>query len=476
MSTGSPLAEFESPHPIIQTGMDSPKELPDFHHTTDRPAARVARLRDTLDGLAKARRGLKLALETCVNCGVCTLSCPVYLDTGDPGEMPMARLDLTRQVHQLITNPWTRLTLKTGWNWNRHLALFREWFYYVHRCLLCRRCAVHCPLGLDVAEVALASREALAAAGLVDGCGKRTAEDVLRIGNAWGAPARVWSEAAALVEEDIYRETGMAVRVPVDEVDCDVLLIMPAADMFRHQATVAGYAKTFHLAGLTWTTSSHIDVGNCGLVLKAEWMNQLAIRTVATINRLRPKRLVWGESGWGWLVSCQALSKFEKQGQADLGKLLADSRHICEFTLALLEQDRFDGKLDPAANAGLVVTYHDPCHLARSVNLTLAPRLLLTACVPDFREMPGTSIGRLTWCCGAGGGRALDQAGGLDGGGPRAKAFLSSGANFLATSCSTCKSALQQVIEARLNKDLAAGGVMELFGRALTPYLASLTK
>ena len=74
--------------------------------------------------------------------------------------------------------------------------------------------------------------------------------------------------------------------------------------------------------------------------------------------------------------------------------------HHAAFLAELLKE----GKLKPGKSLAKMVTYHDPCYLARYNDLTRPPRAVFQA-VPALalREMP--RVERHTFCCGAGGGR-----------------------------------------------------------------------
>ena len=61
------------------------------------------------------------------------------------------------------------------------------------------------------------------------------------------------------LEEELEEDTGVSVRLPLDEKGADILLVTPSADFFAepHVDGLMGYAKVFHEAGVSWTLSSH---------------------------------------------------------------------------------------------------------------------------------------------------------------------------------------------------------------------------
>jgi Fe-S oxidoreductase len=116
----------------------------------------------------------------------------------------------------------------------------------------------------------------------------------------------------------------------------------------------------------------------------------------------------------------------------------------------------------------VIVTYHDPCNTARAGGIIEEPREIIRAVVNDFREMPADTIRERTFCCGAGGGLLTDEIMELrmKGGGPRAEACRSTGANYLSTPCAICKAQLPYVMD-YYKLEVTVGGVSDLVGKAL---------
>ena len=79
----------------------------------------------------------------CVHCGLCTASCPTYVETGNEGDSPRGRIYLMRQVIDgaLALDPTVE----------RHLDL----------CLNCRACETACPSGVQYGRLIEPFREHL---------------------------------------------------------------------------------------------------------------------------------------------------------------------------------------------------------------------------------------------------------------------------------------------------------------------------
>jgi glycolate oxidase iron-sulfur subunit len=84
-------------------------------------------------------------LLACVHCGLCTSSCPTYLETGDENNGPRGRIQLIR----LVADGRTDLTDRM----QRNLEL----------CLDCRACESACPSGVQYGQLIEPFRQAIAA-------------------------------------------------------------------------------------------------------------------------------------------------------------------------------------------------------------------------------------------------------------------------------------------------------------------------
>lgn len=439
----------------LLTALGLPAELP-----RDWQAAALGKL----DELRRGRRSLQLALDVCVRCGACAGQCQFFVGTGDPCNMPVARAELLRKVYRRHFTAGGKLPGRLAAGEELTEAVLDQWYTYFYQCSECRRCAVFCPFGIDTAEITAAAREVMAAVGVATKYVTEVVKKVHELGNNLGIPEPAWRDSCQFLEAEMKEETGVNIRIPVNEPGAEVLLVPPSADLFANTDTMIGYAKLFHAAGVSWTTSTYAsEAGNFGLFLNYEQLGRVNRRLVEAARELRVKRLVIGECGHAW----RAAQAFMDTLNGPLDFLAAPRpEHICEFACGILNRGGL--RLDKAANAGLSVTYHDPCNLARAGGLLEEPRAILRAVVADFREMRADTIRRRTFCCGAGGGLLTDELMEvrMKGARPRVEAFQASGANYLATPCAICKAQLPLALQ-HYDVPGQVGGVMDLLGKAI---------
>src|SRR3954454_24750875 len=107
-SPGSAGAQAAHPAPVVDAGIDL----------------------DWLAGKIDYRR-----FQDCVHCGLCTASCPTYIETGDENDSPRGRIYLMRAVA------------------DRRLSVGPEVRKHLHLCLDCRACESACPSGVEYGKL-----------------------------------------------------------------------------------------------------------------------------------------------------------------------------------------------------------------------------------------------------------------------------------------------------------------------------------
>ncbi len=405
-------------------------------------------------------RSLRVYLDVCVKCGACTDKCHYMIGTQDPKNMPVARQDLLRQVYRRYFTFAGKWFPKLVGAKELTKDVLDDWYNYYHQCSQCRRCSVYCPYGIDTAEISMAAREILDSVGKGQKYCNEIIAKVYKIGNNLGLPEPALRDTLEGLEEDIKDETGVDVRLPLDEEGAEVLLITPSADFFAepHIDGLIGYAKVFHQMGISWTLSSHAsEAANFGMFIGSyENMRRVSLRIREAAIDLKVKRLIFGECGHAWRVAYSFLNTFA--GPFDfLDQRYPIPQHICEFTYDLIQKGAL--KLDKSANDHRRLTFHDSCNVARASRMGnmpggqfIIPREIIKACCNHFYDMPADTIHDETYCCGGGGGLLTDDLmevrvkGAL----PRMEALKEVVDNFgvthMAAICAICKTQFSKVL------------------------------
>lgn len=413
-----------------------------------------------MDELLTKYRSLRVYLDICVKCGACTDKCHYFIGTNDPKNMPVARQDLLRKVYRRYFTNAGKLFPKLVGATDLTKDVLDDWYNYFHQCSQCRRCSVFCPYGIDTAEISMAAREILDSVGKGQKYCNEIIAKVHKIGNNLGLPKRALRATLEDLEEDIKDDTGVDVRLPLDEEGAEVLLVTPSADFFAepHIDGLIGYAKVFHQAGISWTMSSHAsEAGNFGMFIGSyDNMHRVSMRIREAAIDLKVKRLVFGECGHAWRVAYSFLNTLV--GPFDfLDKRYPIPQHICELTYDLIQKGAL--KLDKSANDHRRITFHDSCNVARGSRMGnmpggqfIIPREVLKACCNHFYDMPPDTIHDETFCCGGGGGLLTDELMEIrvKGALPRMEALKhvidNHGVTHMAAICAICKSQFSKVM------------------------------
>ena len=125
---------------------------------------------------------------------------------------------------------------------------------------------------------------------------------------------------------------------------------------------------------------------------------------------------------------------YEKFG-ADLG---FEVLHTGELIKSLLDE----GKIKITSNYEKIVTYHDPCHLGRHMDMYEIPREIIQS-IPGIKFIEMKRNRNNAWCCGAGGGVKIgypDWA--LEISKERLEEAKDTGATVLTSMCPFCKTNL----------------------------------
>jgi len=397
--------------------------------------------------LTRLMQELDDQLRVCMRCGMCQAVCPLFLETGLESDVARGKLALLDGlVQQLFKDP-------KGVN-DR-----------LNKCLLCGSCATNCPSGVNVLEIFIKAR-----AILTGFMGLSTAKKVILRGvlsqpeifdsmvergskfqKIFTRPAseRIGTSCARLVSP-LLRNRHFKRLAPVPfhhmipylntergrsgikvalYVGCLIDKIFP--DIARDVIDVLNH----HGVGIFMPEGQ----GCCGIPA-------ISSGDTKTFNRLVRHNLeIFDAEKFDFLVtSCATCTSTIKEiwpmmADKDSGYVMSrvdiiaqKTMDICQFLVSKvgLENIKFDDRVDP-----VTVTYHDPCHLKKTLGVFAEPRSLIKA-NPGYRlkEMPESDR-----CCGLGGDFNLQyyelstNIGKL-----KLESIKASGCQVVATGCPAC--------------------------------------
>jgi Fe-S oxidoreductase len=349
---------------------------------------------------------LLLSMENCVKCQTCNASCPIYEAAGEL-EMyrPTFRAEVLRKIVDRYIKPGGQLFPKLRGNdielsWDT-LVRLAELSY---RCTLCRRCAQHCPVGVDNGMLTREIRKLFSQELGIQMSELHEVGTVkqLTTGSSTGLNPAGLMDVLEFAEEDIEEKVGLNLKMPIDVEGAEYLVMHNAGEFLSWPENLQAFAIILELAGIKWTLSSEMvgyDSVNYGLFYDDMQYSRIAVKHYEIAKKLGVNKILVGECGHAHKALMPIADRV----------VPADMRVPAESCLVALEDLVCNEKImiDPSRN-DFPVTVHDPCNITRSMGINLPQRNILKKICPQFREM--TPSGVNNFCCGGGSGFAVGNS------------------------------------------------------------------
>jgi Fe-S oxidoreductase len=344
-----------------------------------------------------------LSMENCIKCNTCADACPIFQESGRAEiYRPLFRAETLRRIAKKQQSRLPGIFQKFSGNdvevtWETVARLADS----AYRCTLCRRCAQHCPMGVDNGLITREIRKLFSQELGIhppelheDGTVKQ-----LKVGSSTGMNALAFKDVIEFAEEDIEERTGLKIKIPIDKKGADILVMHNAGEFLSWPENLQAFAIIFEAAGLDWTLSSDIagyDSVNYGLFYDDVQYARVTLQHAKVARDLGVKKVCMGECG-------HAHKAFMAVGDR---MWIDDLNTPRESAFTLLDELIKTGRIqvDPSRN-NFPVTLHDPCNTTRSMGIVQPQRDVLKAICPQFREMEPHGV--FNYCCGGGSGFAI---------------------------------------------------------------------
>jgi glycolate oxidase iron-sulfur subunit len=349
--------------------------------------------------------------QECVHCGLCTASCPTYIETCDENDSPRGRIYLMRAIAD------GRLTMGPGVR--EHLEL----------CLDCRACESACPSGVQYGKMIEPFKIALAKSAT--GNQKTSLLQRLILHHLFPysgrvklalAPARLlqrvgfldWAERKGffrLLPPTLRRMQAMLPQLGASQPQLPEVL-PPIGPKRARVALFLGCVADAMFPETNAATARVLQENGCEVVIPRsqsccgaidyhsgveEPALDLAMRNLATFRAAGVDAIIVNAAGCGAMLKDYAhILPAEVHDEAT--EFVKKVKDISEFLMTL-------GPIPPRGSVPLKVTYHDACHLCHGQQIRSQPRSLL-AMIPDLELVP---LEETEICCGAAGTYNLAQ-------------------------------------------------------------------
>jgi len=335
-----------------------------------------------LKGESGAR--LKAYVETCIHCGLCSEACHYYLShDNDPRYSPVGKIKQTL---------WEMLKKK-----GRVDADFIKKASEIAstECNTCKRCAMYCPFGIDIAYMILTVRRICHLLGVTPLYIQDTAHSHAATMNQMWVKEDEWIDTLQWQEEEAQSEIP-TLRIPLEKEGADIMYSVIGPEPKFQAQLIYQMAVIMNVAGVDWTMPATPGWDNSDMAMFTgdnEIMGRIKRAHFETAARLRVKKIVMGECG-------HAFRSVYDVGNRWLGWRMPPIPivHAIDFYYELIK----DGKIKIAKKFEEPVTLHDPCNVVRGGGLAEKARYVVNAICEKLIEMHPNR--EYNYCCCAGGG------------------------------------------------------------------------
>ncbi len=433
-----------------------------------------------LTELARLVSQLEELTSACKKCGACQSVCPIFEQTGMEKDFARGKIAVLDGVMEQVVS-------------NSGAVLQR-----LDNCLLCGSCQTVCPNRVESLRIFFSAKKILADYKGLSPAKKFLFRQILAKPYVFNSVLSIGS----LMQGLVLKKQGAAPGTRAPRFPASLILegrhVPPLAQVPFHKQKTAESLKI----GLPGENSSRDtkralfftgclidkifpDIAKTSVeVLKArgftpviledecccgipalssgdhEAFTQMVRHNLAQMSKLRFDILVTACATCAFTIK-KAWPMMWDKADSDYEKIEAVANKTADIT-QLLGGALVNKKTVSNQNA-VPVTYHDPCHLKKSLGVSEEPRALINA-NPDCRlvEMAAPDA-----CCGMGGGFGvthLQMSAAI--GASKLQSILDTGSKIVATTCPACMIQIAGLLSKAGHKDISVCHVIELYAKA----------
>lgn len=396
-------------------------------------------------------------LEACTRCGLCASACHFYQVTDNVEYAPVWKVEPLRRAYEQRFTAAGRLKLALGLDKPVSDEDLARWSRIVYQaCTICNKCAMVCPMGIQLGPLIHDVRAGMAAAGLVPADLRAATAKQETLGSPLGVTDAMWAERMDWIAEE------WEVDVPRDRAGAETLVVFTSIELMKFPDNIAAVAAILNKAGESWTTSSKgREVVNFGFFEADEALTKMFLGRVFDAARdLGVKRIMISECGHAYDAF-----RWTAADIMDVPKGV-EVTHIVRRIYDLWKAGRL--KLKKGAYDEGTLTFHDSCKIQRRGGHIKEPREILEWLAPRaFKDM--TPCREQSLCCGGGGGViSIPEADDLRLAvfGMKVDQMKDIGADLVCMVCSNCRLQFTEGV-AHYKADVKVRGLAEMVAKAL---------
>lgn len=403
----------------------------------------------------KLNQAMRLYLENCSRCGVCTQACHVHESMPKVKYIAAYRAEIVRRIYKKYFKGQGKVWPSLGESKELTDLALEELYEAAYSCTGCRRCVVYCPFGIDTQMLMSIAKLLLVGAHAEPEILTMLADTSIEKGKSLDIFKEGFLKGIKNLEAEVVKKwqaDAGATVIPVDVEGADLLYVALAG---AHSIIPA--AAIFNAAREKWTLS-FFEAVNFGAFVGDPTRTKLILdRIINEARRLKVKEVCICECGTAFRVMKQMA-----------GQQPFEVSSLTEVHARYIKEGRI--KVDRSKFGAVPLTYHDPCQIARNGGVIDEPRFIINHLTNDFREMSPDP--RYNWCCGGGGGLVALGEDTYDFRMKSAKVKVDqvnqTGAAVLATACENCHSQLSDLAK-HYNMNVEVKFLSSMLADALVP-------